>query len=243
MATFIQTAVTSTIKLSTPFLLYSSRQTERLLLQLDAANDMSLSDNEQRLLDNFPVVWVMLDACVQAMLTTNAPACRASIDQGRNLLRVAQSALFAGPSSAQSLTNQMIMAILQNATQASDYGNNGSYGHISTILGMITRLLSLNDIDAVRLYWYCASQDIVNAAVQLNFIGPMAGQALLLAQAQPAAHEGVVREYTNIQASIDKQSRHRTLAHKDRCAGRIIGSIHDSGYGLCSYIGCYSPVS
>jgi hypothetical protein len=33
----------------------------------------------------------------------------------------------------------------------------------------------------------------VNAAVQLNLIGPMAGQALLLAQAQPAAHEGIVR--------------------------------------------------
>jgi hypothetical protein len=152
MATFIQTAVTSTIKLSTPFLLFSSRQTERLLLQLDATNDMSLSDNEQRLLNNFPVEWVMLDAYAQTMLTTNAPACRASIDQGRKLLRVAQSALFAGPSSAQSLTNQMIMAILQDATQASDYGNNGSYGNISTTLGMITRLLSLNDIDAARLY-------------------------------------------------------------------------------------------
>jgi urease accessory protein UreH/urease accessory protein UreF len=205
IASFVRTAVISSLQQSAPLIVYSSCLTEELLLLSDAVPHGTNDDESclMRFLDD----WVALDAYAQAMLATNAPACRASLDQGRNLLRVARSALLSTSSDVQNRRNHKVLERMQNLTDDPIIRKSQrDCGHVSTVLGVTTRLLHLNDTDAVRLYGYCVARDIVNAAVRLNLLGPMAGQAILLVEAEPAAQEGIFRAYAAMETSLAAHS-------------------------------------
>jgi urease accessory protein UreH/urease accessory protein UreF len=138
--------------------------------------------------------WLEIDRYTNALLASNAPACRASLDQGRSLLRVASKWL-----ETESTTNdddddddqavpsatEQVLHKLQHEMDQSD-----TVGHLASTFGVVTALLDLSEDQACRLIGFCVARDIVSASVRLNLVGPMAG-VKLLAQTQEAAEEGI----------------------------------------------------
>lgn len=128
-------------------------------------------------------VWHDLDRYAQAILATNTPACRASLDQGRNLLRISIELL-------QQDRDQVDrrLQFLMTLQQAFNHTNRG--GHVSTIFGVVTAFVGLSEEDACHMFGYCVARDIVSSAVRLNLIGPTAGQ-VILRQTQHSAEDGI----------------------------------------------------
>jgi urease accessory protein UreF len=203
VAVFVQTAVQSTLQLAVPFIVVSSRQTRQLVSTLDQGVDWNRvgplaapspadqSTLANAALDSFCSSWLELDAHAHAMLVSNGPACRASLDQGTNLLRWAIHVLnrtsqylsggdhaevnAASTNTLASLRAPLILSSIQAALDTS--GGHG--GHVATVFGLVSCLLDLSDDDAAELFGYCVTRDAVSSAVRLNVLGPLAGQALL----------------------------------------------------------------
>jgi urease accessory protein len=65
--------------------------------------------------------------------------------------------------------------------------------HLAPVFGAITRALEVQRTDAVRLFVFIHLRSIIAAAVRLNIVGPMEGQAIhfqLSAQAEAVAQRG-----------------------------------------------------
>lgn len=184
IATFVQTSVRSTVQLSTPLLVGSSRLVARLLVQFTSR--LGDDDANAPALDAFVLLWMELDAYAQALMVTNAPACRASLDQGRSLLRVALQMIQSSPAFDRWDQRLLILQALQDAIADQQY----AAGHASTVFGIVTQLLQVKEDEASHLFGYCVARDLVSSAVRLNLVGPMAGQAILW-QAQQAAEIGI----------------------------------------------------
>ena len=190
VATYVRTAVTSTMQLSTPLLWCSSHLTKNLITRLHALKHSDVGLDCQDICDAFYKEYYNLDAYAQAVLATNGPSCRASFDQGKNLWRVAQSAFLTSHQSTRMDHEHLrrVMLMLESVIESSEQG-----GHVTTVLGAVSRLLQLNAHDTTRLYGYCVARDVVNAAVRLNLIGPMEGQTILLRHASQASSNGISR--------------------------------------------------
>lgn len=117
---------------------------------------------------------LVLQDYAQALLVSNEPACRASLDQGQALLRVAKQWLREDPSKLQ------VVKALSNSPE----------NHLATVWGVVTALLDLTPDEAVQLLAFCVARDVVSAAVRLNLVGPLAS-VQVLAAAQEAA-EGAI---------------------------------------------------
>lgn len=114
--------------------------------------------------------WERLHRECHAVMVSNQPACSASLDQGKSLVRVASQWLSGAQES--SLSPGVDSTILKHL-------KDGSSPHIAPALGVIGGLLGLDEIQVCRLFAYCMARDLVSAAVRLSLVGPLASVPLL----------------------------------------------------------------
>ena len=159
--------------------------------------------------------WLLLDRLAHAILSSNAPSCRASIDQGSGLLRRpthwlrgrgcppgargatatvgndedASDAVFV----ATELLGRIQRSIVAGggaATSSNVHGHRHGHGHAGPILGVACALLGLSADEGYDVLVYAAARDVVSAAVRLNLLGPLAG-VTVLDGARGAVRDGV----------------------------------------------------
>jgi urease accessory protein len=219
LSTFVRTATRSTMQLTSPLI----QASHRLVRQGVVHNADSKA-------------WLEIDHYANALLVSNAPAWRASLDQGRSLLRVANKWLESesSPTSSNdddddgndqpSLTEQ----VLQKLQQEMDVSD--TVGHLGPTFGVVAALLDLSEDQACRLMGFCVARDIVSASVRLNLTGPMAG-VKLLRQAQRAAEEGIVasQQRQQQQGSNGNDERNSSLKAAAGCSPVLdaIQPVHD----------------
>jgi urease accessory protein UreF len=170
--TFIEAATRSSIQLLAPFLVAGLRITQ------DGNGDESIRDR-----------WEKLHQECQAVMVTNQPACSASIDQGKSLVRVASQWLSGAQDS--SFSNGVDNSILELL-------KSGSPPHIAPVFGVIGGLLGLDEIQVCRLFAYCMARDLVSSAVRLSLVGPLASVPLLH-NVQESVEIGICEVYDDIQ--------------------------------------------
>jgi urease accessory protein len=162
--TFVQAATRSTVQMTMPFILAGHGL-------IAASSSPSLNhENNTNLLDE----WKRLDQQAQAAFASNAPACAASLDQGKSLARVAKELW---KEDDMDEASSILLECL-------DQGN-----HIGPVLGAVAAKLGLTTGQVGKLFGYCVARDIVSAAVRLNLVGPLAS-VKLLKQVEGAAEDG-----------------------------------------------------
>lgn len=129
--------------------------------------------------------WGRLDRHAHALLSTNAPACRSSLDQGWSLLRLAVQLQQEQQETNSRQTLETPLRALQTKLQAV-----GAAGHWATVLGAVAQQLQLSEDQACRLLAYSVARDAVSSSVRLNLLGPAAGQVALL-RARASAREAL----------------------------------------------------
>ncbi|KAL3940497.1 MAG: hypothetical protein SGBAC_004972 [Bacillariaceae sp.] len=174
LQSFIQAATRSTMQVMTPFLLTG----HRLALE-------DIVDHEV-----YASKWKELDQQMQAVLACNGPACAASLDQGKSLLRVAKHWIAEG-------NNSSILSL--NAL------GSGQCNHVAPIMGSLAAHLGLSKAQVCRLFGYCVARDIVSAAVRLSLVGPLASVPLLH-QVQGSAEDGYRASLLAMDESVDGQN-------------------------------------
>ncbi len=173
---FVEAATRSSIQLLAPFLIAGLR------IAQDQSQDGSVMDSiEDR--------WERLHRECQAVMVSNQPACSASLDQGKSLMRVASQWLSGAQES--SLSAGIDTEILKHL-------KNGSSPHIAPALGVIGGVLGLDEIQVCRLFAYCMARDLVSAAVRLSLVGPLASVPLLH-NVQESIENGICDVYNEIQ--------------------------------------------
>jgi urease accessory protein len=121
---------------------------------------------------DIPEAWQRLHDQCQAVLATNEPACSASLDQGKSLARVATQWVQHPTSISKSMRDQpKVNAILQCLRKTSP--------HLAPTLGVICRLLDLEESQMLQLFAYCVARDLISAAVRLSLVGPLASVPML----------------------------------------------------------------
>jgi urease accessory protein len=161
---FVQAAVRSTLQQWGAFVVTSH-----------ALYEPALSHNDDGKVAEITKKWVALDQQLHASMVVNPLACRASLDQGRALLRILQS------DTSSSLLFESLSTLVQDDSHR---------GHWATVLGMVAAHWNLSASTAAHVMGYCISRDIVSAAVRLNLVGPVASVAVLQ-RAQTAAKQGM----------------------------------------------------
>jgi urease accessory protein len=122
--------------------------------------------------------WRDVDHQLHLRLASNAPACRASLDQGRSLLRV-------GTKWRDEVTSLVEPDLLGEMSQLFDHdgyhfnASNSTSCHLASVFGVVAALHGLNAAQACQLLGYCVARDLVSAAVRMNLLGPIAGVAVL----------------------------------------------------------------
>ena len=173
VSSYILAATRSTAQMLTPFV-YSGRQ---------LVEDYLENKGETECQALFHDKWLEVDRYAHATLASNAPACRASLDQGQGLLRVAHIWVRSNSSNRQAkkpgdaateATNLASLLCLKETMSESSIR-----GHIGPIFGIVGGLLGLYHDEACRVLAFCAARDMVSAAVRLNLIGPIAGVSIL----------------------------------------------------------------
>lgn len=141
-----------------------------------------------------------LDRQMHAYMVSNSVACRASLEQGQGLLRVAIKWLQERQDN--NGENDENLVLLQDIQDSIVDGN--THGHVAPIFGIVCSSLGLSHDanEACRLLGYCTARDIVSAAVRLNLVGPMAGVALL-DSCMTAVEEGIASARAQHQAVDD----------------------------------------
>jgi urease accessory protein UreF len=135
--------------------------------------------------DQFDFVkqWATLDQQAQAVMATNAPACAASLDQGKSLGRVVVQWLREQKSDDADTDDATTKR--QELVQHLQHG-----GHLGPMMGVVGALLNLDSIQVCRLLGYCVARDMVSASVRLSLVGPLAS-VRLLHQVQGVVQEGL----------------------------------------------------
>eukprot|EP00977_Amphora_coffeiformis_P022238 scaffold10653_cov175-Amphora_coffeaeformis.AAC.7 len=103
------------------------------------------------------VRWKDIHEELQAMLVANGPACRASLDQGTSLLRLAR----------QWPDISLDRSIFATTPQA----------HYAPVFGVVTATSGLSLDETRHLLAYTTARDVVSTAVRLNLLGPLATRA------------------------------------------------------------------
>jgi urease accessory protein len=170
----VRATATSTMQTVTPALLASHKEASSSAFGADGELDAE-----------FITRWNHLDRNLHSLLVGNGPACRASLDQGRNLLRVVQVWFQQGTKTHTKVTTNQVLSILQARVR-----DDPSAGHLPTIFGVVAALLDLTAPQACQLLAYCVARDVVSAAVRLNMVGPMASVGIL-SDAQQAGQRGI----------------------------------------------------
>jgi urease accessory protein UreH/urease accessory protein UreF len=196
---FVQIATKSTLQQATPFI----QQTHLLLSRLLGKQLGKSPEIQKHQIEQFCSLWSILDQHAHARLVSNNPACRASLDQGGSLFRVASQLLLSHEIHHKDMRFdwQLTSALLQNiSAEIQKSSTYQSVGHMSTVLGIITGILGMDEKSCCRLLGYCVARDIVSAAVRMNLLGPLASVGVLV-NAQQAAEEGYGLSLTTIDES------------------------------------------
>lgn len=126
--------------------------------------------------------WAALDAQLHAQLASNQPGYRASVEQGRALVRVGGAWL------RRAAADRRVCASLLAHGRP----------HGATTLGALCAMLGLPPEAAAEAVAYTTTRDVLSAAVRLNLIGPLAAVGMqaevtetALAFARAAAARGV----------------------------------------------------
>ena len=166
---FIRVAIRSTMQTTTPFVVAGHR--------LGMSSIVAETNELSRDVFDFSEQFSRLDKQTQAIMGSNAPACAASLDQGKSLGRVVHQWLRDTDGESSSRQQQMLLSLQQG-------------GHLGPMIGVVGAFLKLSEIQVVRLLGYCAARDMVSAAVRLSLVGPLAS-VRLLHQVQGAVQEGL----------------------------------------------------
>ena len=178
---FIQAASRSTMQIVAPFLIAG-----RDLAANSMMDDVDLTFQEQvqtRLTNQ----WYKINQECHAVMSTNGPACAASLDQGKSLARVASE--WMKRSRTDTIFDDVsptIEQVVLNCLKSSK----SEATHIGPTLGLVGGVLGLDDVQVCRLFGYCMARDIVSAAVRLSLVGPLASVSLLH-KVQYAAEDGI----------------------------------------------------
>lgn len=180
---FIHAAIRSSLQLQVPFV------------------------KESQCIDNIDD-WRRLDKQMHAYMVSNSVACRASLEQGQGLLRVALSWLRERRDDNNECDDKLhqshFISLLQEIQESIVTGE--QEGHLAPIFGIVYSSLGLSTPnEACRLLGYCAARDMVSAAVRLNLIGPRAGVSLLDG-CWNAVEEGIARAQVERDESEDEES-------------------------------------
>jgi urease accessory protein len=132
--------------------------------------------------------WCDVDHQIHLRLASNAPACRASLDQGRSLLRVGAKWRVEGTTLGD---RDLLEEVLQWLDQDGHSNASASTScHLASVFGVVAGRHGLNATQTCQLLGYCVARDLVSAAVRMNLLGPMAGVAVL-GRANRAATLGI----------------------------------------------------
>ena len=178
---FIQAASRSTMQLVAPFLI-AGRELATTSMIDDI--DLTFQENVQTRLTNR---WHRLNQECHAVMSTNGPACAASLDQGKSLARVASE--WMKRSRTDTIFDDISPTIEQVVLNCLKSSKNEAT-HIGPTLGLVGGVLGLDDVQVCRLFGYCMARDIVSAAVRLSLVGPLASVSLLH-KVQYAAEDGI----------------------------------------------------
>lgn len=170
---FVQAATRSSMQLLAPFLVSGLRIAQAEHDDVDSAQDR----------------WERLHRKCHAIMVTNQPACSASLDQGKSLVRVATQWLSGADES--SFSNRLDNTVFEHM-------KSGSTPHIAPALGVIGGLLGLDEIQVCRLFAYCMARDLVSAAVRLSLVGPLASVPMLH-NVQESIENGICDVYQEIE--------------------------------------------
>ena len=143
---------------------------------LDAAGELALPLCAAAWDD--PARWAELDALCDALLTSQV-ANRASRSTGQSLLAATAGAF------GDERIRAMRAAALRERRPA----------HVAPAFGTVAHILGLERIDTLRLHLHGTMRSLIGAAVRLNAIGPMDGQAIqrsLVTRAEAAVQRGTV---------------------------------------------------
>lgn len=129
-------------------------------------------------------------------IVSNGPAYLASVDQGKNFLRVAvQWALDEEQERIQQ--DYMDAGKIPHSKQHRLFYLNAlnhhflhEEVHLAVIFGALTALLGISKDEAGALLGYCVARDTVSAAVRLNLIGPLSSVAVLANAQNVAVQQG-----------------------------------------------------
>lgn len=114
---------------------------------------------------NDAVEWYRLQRWAHSHIVANELSCQASLDQGRNLLR-----LF-----THNRNDDLRWNLLEQSSTV--------WPHHPLVWGAVAALLFLADTDdeetVVQLYLYTTARDLISSAVRLGLVGPMASVLLL----------------------------------------------------------------
>eukprot|EP00592_Proboscia_alata_P017045 CAMPEP_0194399310 /NCGR_PEP_ID=MMETSP0174-20130528/126590_1 /TAXON_ID=216777 /ORGANISM="Proboscia alata, Strain PI-D3" /LENGTH=482 /DNA_ID=CAMNT_0039195707 /DNA_START=1 /DNA_END=1446 /DNA_ORIENTATION=+ len=136
-------------------------------------------------LNLFMQKWKEIDEYNHAIIASNTPGCRASLDQGAGMLRVSihwlrnkveRKEQYTN-STTENFNNDILALEFLEAIQKHGSGSEGY--HIGAIFGIITSFLNLSGEEACHILGYCAARDMVSTSVRLNLVGPLAAVGML----------------------------------------------------------------
>eukprot|EP00536_Pseudo-nitzschia_multiseries_P010665 jgi/Psemu1/243105/estExt_Genewise1.C_3340011 len=174
---FIHAATRSSLQLLVPFLIAGHRIAQGGEINENGTDNYTTKNN-----------WEKLHRQCQAIMVTNEPACSASIDQGKSLVRVATNWFKGAKASSNYEDENDVLECLRS----------GSTPHIAPAFGVICGLLGLDEVQACRLFAYCTARDLVSSAVRLSLVGPLASVPML-DSVQESAEDTIRNAYREIQ--------------------------------------------
>jgi urease accessory protein len=166
LETFIQAATRSTIQVVAPFLVAGHEWAGKW----NGESDFQLN------IDAAVEEWKRLQQKANAVLSSNAPACAASLDQGKSLARVGHQWLGNDANPKHNHDHLLLKCFDQHGH------------HLGPVLGALSSRLGLTTDQVGRLLGYCIARDMVSAAVRLSLVGPLAS-IKVLRNVQNAADE------------------------------------------------------
>lgn len=107
-----------------------------------------------------PSEWQATNAYAECLLSSNPPAYRASIEQAKNLSRIMEAVSNGFP-------NELVK-------------EDESVVHFAPLFGQAAfTTFGVGEMEACHAFAYAIARDLVSAAVRMNLLGPMEGQAVL----------------------------------------------------------------
>jgi len=113
-----------------------------------------------------------LNAAQHVLMISNAPSCRASVQLGQALVRIAQTWMEAERTHREEEGRQRAAVAVARALKL----RGGAHGAVA--LGGLAALLDLPASAVLNAFIYTSARDLLSAAVRLNLIGPLAAVAL-----------------------------------------------------------------